>query len=66
VKDSTAFVRILAPTLRLKIRYTVYQRDERSTLYLVFEAADEKAYGTSGVDVSSNGGKELKGCRTFH
>jgi hypothetical protein len=58
VNDSAAFVSILAPTLHLKIRYTEYLKDDRSSLYLVYEAAEEKAYGTSGVDVSSNGGKE--------
>jgi hypothetical protein len=43
-------------------KYIKYCKEERSLLYLVNEAAEEKADGASGVDVSSGMCKELK-CR---
>jgi hypothetical protein len=45
--------------LGLKIHY---KSPGREIPILVHEAAKEKAHGASGVDLSSNGGKELK-CR---
>ncbi len=38
----------------------VYRREERSLLYFIHEAAEEKAHGANGMDLTSNGGKELK------
>jgi hypothetical protein len=35
-------------------------KKERTLLFLVPEAAEEKAHGASGMDLSSSGGKELK------
>jgi hypothetical protein len=40
-----AFVRGLAPPFRLK--YAIYRKKARSLLYVVREAAKEKAYGAS-------------------
>ncbi len=60
MNDYSAFASSLVPTLRLKIQYTIYQKEERSLLYSVHEAAEEKAHGASGIDHSSSGGKEPK------
>jgi hypothetical protein len=57
--DTTAFVSSLAPTFHLKVHY-LWQ--ERCLLFLVHEAAKEKAHGASGADLLSSRGKELK-CR---
>ncbi len=54
MKDSAAFVSSLAPTLRLQIHYIYIarKRDPQHIYYLVHKAAEHKAHGASGVDLS--------------
>ncbi len=54
MNDSAAFVSSLAPTLRLQIHYIYIarKRDPYHIYYLVHEAAEQKAHGASGVDLS--------------
>ncbi len=62
MNDSAAFVSSLTPTLCLQIHY---HKEERSLLYIVIEAAEEKAHGASGVDLSSSGARSFNAVETF-
>jgi hypothetical protein len=55
-EDSAAFVENLS----------VYRGQERSLLYVIHEAAEEKAHGTRVQDLSPSKGKKLKCCRILH